>query len=78
MEDLLISNSESGEHPNQPLQNANDVRMLSVAEVQPWEVTASDEDINHRTVTTVQHILQQQVLVAIKHAMKRGADAEQK
>lgn len=74
---LLIDDAKYSQHPDPPFQTANDIGMLSVAEVEPGKVRSSDKNVDHRPVHPVQHILEHQVFVAVENAVEGGADAEQ-
>lgn len=51
--------------------------MLRVAEVQPRKIRAGYEHVDHSAVHSMQNIFEQEIFVAVKHAVERGADAKQ-
>lgn len=47
-----------------------------MTEIQPRKVRTGDENINHSSIHSMKHVLEHQIVVAIKYAVKRGADAK--
>lgn len=48
-----------------------------MAEIKPWKVGSSYEDVNHSTITSVKNIFEDQIFVAVEDAVKGCADAEE-
>lgn len=74
---LLINNAQHGHHPNAPLYHGHYLRMGRVSQAEPRIVRAGDEDVDHRTIASVQRILQRPIVVTVADAVEAGRDKEQ-